>query len=200
MEDLYFKKDQRIVRTQRAIINTFYDLLSNKNISEISVKEICDKADINRGTFYTHFEDKYHLLDYCVYELMKDVDIAITKVNNNANIIDYYQEVFSRVADFFITQKQKAKAIMKQSSVLIIDDIRKNLTTNAAKKIRESIAMGTKYAVPVDLLTEYFVGGVINTFKAWIFDELQMSKNELTHYLNILLKTTLYDTTIRHNY
>ena len=200
MEDLYFKKDQRIVRTQRAIINTFYDLLSNKNISEISVKEICDKADINRGTFYTHFEDKYHLLDYCVYELMKDVDIAITKVNNNANIIDYYQEVFNRVADFFITQKQKAKAIMKQSSVLIIDDIRKNLTTNAAKKIRESIAMGTKYAVPVDLLTEYFVGGVINTFKAWIFDELQMSKNELTHYLNILLKTTLYDTTIRHNY
>ena len=197
MENLYFKKDQRIIRTQRAIITAFYDLLSTKNISEISVKEICDKADINRGTFYTHFEDKYNLLDYCIYELMKDVDVAITKANNNSNIIDYYQEVFSRVIDFFIEKKQLAKAILSQSSALIIDDVRKNLTTNAAKKIRESIAQGTKYTVPVDLLTEYFVGGVIATVKAWIFDELPMSKNEITHYLNILLKTTLYDTTIK---
>ena len=197
MENLYFKKDQRIIRTQRAIITAFYELLSTKNISEISVKEICEKADINRGTFYTHFEDKYNLLDYCIYELMKDVDVAITKANNNSNVIDYYQEVFSRVIDFFIEKKQLAKAILSQSSSLILDDVRKNLTKNAAKKIRESIAMGTKYTVPVDFLTEYFVGGVIATVKAWIFDELPMSKNEITHYLNILLKTTLYDTTIR---
>ncbi len=199
MENLYFKKDQRIIRTQRAIITAFYDLLSTKNISEISVKEICEKADINRGTFYTHFEDKYNLLDYCIYELMKDVDVAITKANNNSNVIDYYQEVFTRVIDFFIEKKQIAKSILSQSSSLILDDVRKNLTKNAAKKIRESIAMGTKYTVPVDFLTEYFVGGVIATVKAWIFDDLPMSRNEITHYLNILLKTTLYDTTIKNS-
>ena len=197
MEELYFKKDQRIVRTQKAIITAFYELLASKNIADISVKEICDKADVNRGTFYTHFEDKYHLLDYCIYELMKDVDVEITKASNDKNIIDYYEEVFEHVVTFFIEQKTVAKSILTQSSALILDDVRKHLTTNAEKKIRESIASGVKYTVPVEFLTQYFVGGVISSVKAWIFGELNMTKNEITHYLNVLLRTTLYDTTIR---
>lgn len=197
MEELYFKKDQRIVRTQKAIISAFYELLTTRNIADISVKEICDKADVNRGTFYTHFEDKYHLLDYCIYELMKDVDVAITKANNNKNIIDYYEEVFEHVVDFFIKKKAMAKSILAQSPSLILDDVRKHLTKNAEKKIRESIAIGVKYSVPVEFLTEFFVGGVISAVRAWIFDELVMSKNEITHYLNVLLRTTLYDTTIK---
>lgn len=197
MEELYFKKDQRIVRTQKAIITAFYELLATKNIADISVKEICDKADVNRGTFYTHFEDKYHLLDYCIYELMKDVDVAITKANNDKNIIDYYEEVFEHVVDFFIKKKSLAKSILAQSSSLILDDVRKHLTTNAEKKIRESIASGVKYCVPVEFLTQFFVGGVISAVRAWIFNELDMSKNEITHYLNVLLRTTLYDTTIK---
>ena len=197
MEDLYFKKDQRLIRTQRAVIGAFYELLIAKNISDISVKEICEKADINRGTVYTHFEDKYHLLDYCIYELMKDIDVAITKANNDSGILDYYTEVFSHVVDFFIANKSVAKAVLSQSSSLILDDAHKHLTFNVAKKIRESIAGGVKYTVPVDFLTEFFVGGVISTMKAWVFDDLDMSKNEITHYLNILLKTTLYDTTVR---
>lgn len=196
MEELYFKKDQRIIRTQRAIINAFYELLAKNNLADITVKQICEKATINRGTFYTHFEDKFHLLDYCVYEMMKNVDIAITKANNDKNIIDYYSEVFNYVIDFFIANKSWAKTILSQTSGLVYDDTKKHLATNVAKKIRESIAGGTKYIVPVELLTDFFVGGVINTVKAWIFDELNMTKNEITHYLNILLKTTLYDTTI----
>ena len=64
------RTDLRIQRTQKAIIDAFYELLEEKHFSSITIIDICDRALINRGTFYTHFQDKYQLLEKCVYDMM----------------------------------------------------------------------------------------------------------------------------------
>lgn len=45
--------DHRIRKTKQLIKNTFIETLKEKSIQEISVGELSDKADINRGTFYS---------------------------------------------------------------------------------------------------------------------------------------------------
>ena len=57
------KTDARVRYTRKIIQETFLDLLKDKPISKITVKEICDKAEINRGTFYKHYQDCYDLLE-----------------------------------------------------------------------------------------------------------------------------------------
>ena len=49
--------DKRIEKTKLLIKNTFLDLIKTKNIDKITVKAICDSANINRGTFYYHYLD-----------------------------------------------------------------------------------------------------------------------------------------------
>lgn len=54
-------KDHRVRVTQRLIREAFTDLLKQKPIQSISIKELCERAGINRGTFYAHYRDIYDL-------------------------------------------------------------------------------------------------------------------------------------------
>ena len=55
--------DHRVVVTEKWIKKAFIDLLMVKPIYCIKVKEVCENAGINRGTFYLHYKDIYDLLD-----------------------------------------------------------------------------------------------------------------------------------------
>ena len=50
--------DLRTIKTEELIENTFYELLKAEDFAVISIKQITEKARINRSTFYRHFEDK----------------------------------------------------------------------------------------------------------------------------------------------
>jgi AcrR family transcriptional regulator len=63
--------DPRVKRTRNLILEAFGILLANKNFEAISVQDITAKAEINRATFYAHFEDKYALLDYSIAQLFR---------------------------------------------------------------------------------------------------------------------------------
>ncbi|UUZ84908.1 TetR/AcrR family transcriptional regulator [Paenibacillus sp. P26] len=57
------QQDPRVLRTRQLIREAFRDLLQRKGFDSITVKDIAQKATINRATFYAHYEDKYALLE-----------------------------------------------------------------------------------------------------------------------------------------
>lgn len=63
------KIDRRVRYTKQAIRESFYALLEQKPIEKISVTDICKGADINRGTFYSHYTDPYDLRQKLADEL-----------------------------------------------------------------------------------------------------------------------------------
>jgi AcrR family transcriptional regulator len=72
------KSDPRVIRTRNLIKDAFLSLVNEKDFEAITVKDITDKATVNRATFYAHFEDKYALLDSLVSDIfMKSVSDRI---------------------------------------------------------------------------------------------------------------------------
>lgn len=63
------KGNQRFVQTRQKIKGVFLELLREKKIGEITVSEICRRADIHRTTFYGHFDDVYDLMQNMVEEM-----------------------------------------------------------------------------------------------------------------------------------
>ena len=53
--------DIRITKTRKSIADAFLELRARKPIEKITVKELCEKAQINKSTFYTHYRDIYDL-------------------------------------------------------------------------------------------------------------------------------------------
>jgi len=58
--------DKRVQKTQQLILRTFLDLLNEKGFSKITVNDLAERANINRGTVYLHYVDKFDLLDKCI--------------------------------------------------------------------------------------------------------------------------------------
>jgi AcrR family transcriptional regulator len=55
-------------------------LMEDKPINKITVTDICKKADLNRGTFYTHYLDAFDLLEQIQNELMEEITEAVDKL------------------------------------------------------------------------------------------------------------------------
>ncbi|HYE12583.1 MAG TPA: TetR/AcrR family transcriptional regulator [Patescibacteria group bacterium] len=66
-------KDPRVTRTRNLILNAFLTLVEEKSFEAITVKDIAERATVNRATFYDHFVDKYALLEYVVSEAFMDI-------------------------------------------------------------------------------------------------------------------------------
>jgi AcrR family transcriptional regulator len=60
--------DPRVKRTRRLIFQAFMGLCMEKGFSTISMQDIAERATVNRGTIYAHFEDKYDLLECSIRE------------------------------------------------------------------------------------------------------------------------------------
>ena len=57
------KEDRRITMTKRMLKNALTDMLKEKDIYHISIRELCERADVNRTTFYKHYGSQFELLD-----------------------------------------------------------------------------------------------------------------------------------------
>ena len=57
------KTDRRVRKTKTRLLNCLTELMKEKEVKDISVKELSDLADINRGTFYLHYRDVYDMLN-----------------------------------------------------------------------------------------------------------------------------------------
>lgn len=77
--------DLRIKKTKRAIRSAFAELIKEKPMEKITVKEIAERAEINKTTFYAHYETVYDLVDQLAQETVAEV---ISQINTAQNLLD----------------------------------------------------------------------------------------------------------------
>ena len=65
--------DRRVKYTLLALRSSLLELMRKKDISRITVKELCERADVNRGTFYAHYASPVDLLEQIERELLEEV-------------------------------------------------------------------------------------------------------------------------------
>ncbi|WP_342043503.1 TetR/AcrR family transcriptional regulator [Bacillus sp. OTU2372] len=81
--------DPRILRTRKLIMNAFIELSMKKEFKNITIKDITTAATVNRATFYSHFIDKYDLLEKVLSEsVMREViqEVSTHEVINEGTI------------------------------------------------------------------------------------------------------------------
>ena len=93
------KVDRRVRKTKRQLRQALTQLLQQKPIKDITVREIADLVDINRGTFYLHYKDIYDMLASIEQEL-SDKFIQIFQKYNARNTKDFPYPLFLDIFEF----------------------------------------------------------------------------------------------------
>lgn len=71
--------DRRIRRTRKQLRECLVTLLKQKKVQDITVRELTELADLNRGTFYLHYKDVFDLLEKTESELLDDFNQLVMK-------------------------------------------------------------------------------------------------------------------------
>lgn len=81
--------DRRVEKSKKAITDALIKLMTEKDFEKITINEIADLANVNRGTVYFHFSDKYDLLNYCIEAHLNELVESCHLNENNENISSY---------------------------------------------------------------------------------------------------------------
>ena len=90
--------NRRSLATEECLKNTLMVLLKDKELADISVAELCEAADIDRSTFYAHYEDMFAHGNACATDIEKRLSEVSHSVDDFAWVFEYikdYPEVFS---------------------------------------------------------------------------------------------------------
>ncbi|EOL47152.1 hypothetical protein RV11_GL002674 [Enterococcus phoeniculicola] len=88
--------DLRVLRTKKNIHQAMISLLTEKSFDKITINDISKKADISRGTFYLHYQDKYELVEKYQEELLEKAQLLF-EITSHEN----RQEFFVVMLRFF---------------------------------------------------------------------------------------------------
>lgn len=90
------KNNKRTVITKLLLKNSLMELMKEKSINKITIKEICEQAELNRSTFYLHYQDQYELLNDIeneiiekTFEYLKNVDSKLDTIESLETFLDY---------------------------------------------------------------------------------------------------------------
>lgn len=92
------KSDARVRYTRMVIKNAFITLLKQKPLNKISVKDVCELAEINRATFYKHYSDCFDLMEKIEDALMAELK-AVLQNAAPQDTRQMFTEIFARIQE-----------------------------------------------------------------------------------------------------
>lgn len=105
------KDDRRSKRTENALKKALAELLRDKELKDITIKELTDTADIHRATFYTHYEDIFDL-----YQQIEDKVISELFNMINKKTSHNYEETYKAVIDYIYDNLEAFSMLLGKNS------------------------------------------------------------------------------------
>ena len=90
--------DRRIINTKRKLTNTLLLIIKEKNINDITVLELCNRANINRTTFYKYYKDIDDLVNIIEESLIIELKKGIVNIKRNF-LITYTGQIIEQIAE-----------------------------------------------------------------------------------------------------
>jgi len=174
------KNDPRILRTRQLIVDAFISLTSEKDFNQITVRDIAEKATINRATFYAHFEDKFELLHSTITNTFTDK--LKKRINNHggfneevlANIFLAMCDHHKELSDLCHKGYNSLGAIIESK---IKEELQKLIADLVLKETKNTILIGDKQLVTT--LSTILSWGIYGATYTWNNNGRPISAEEL---------------------
>lgn len=180
--------DKRCRKTRKAIKNSLIKLMSEKDVSDITITEIAEVADINRKTFYAHYRDLYDILD----EIENDLIEKLFHILNNADILKsmynpypLLKELTSEINKDFEFYKLLVQSKNYNS---LLNKIQETFKTRFLELSKETIKTDREI---LSFIIDFISSGITSVYKEWFSSERNISLEQLSKSLSLLIGSGL---------
>ncbi len=179
------KEDRRVIYTKMFLRESLLELMKNKPIGKITPTELCRHANINRNTFYSHYDSPEALLGSIEEELYERIKHSLEQTLKTGNIPKFLSEICQAIymnGDLCktILSDYGDKAFLKRILDLAHD---KSISAWKASGISEDMER-------LELLYAFSTAGSIAVIEKWIQDGMKLSPEEIAVFIGKMLQNS----------
>ncbi|MGN1097613.1 MAG: TetR/AcrR family transcriptional regulator [Clostridia bacterium] len=159
------RNDSRYIRkTKRIFENALIELLKKNSINQITVKELSEKVEMSRSTFYAYYDDIYSLLeeieDRVIEELSQIIKHDLSDLKNSNSISN-------RAFEYMKENEQIFKALLgSNGSPTFIEKLKKMISLQVYEDIKAlTPELGEPYA---QIVHDFFISGAVGLIQSWV--------------------------------
>ncbi len=105
------KEDRRVRRTKKLLAQALMELLQQKQVNEITVKELTDLADMNRGTFYLYYRDIFDMMEKTEAEMFSRLN-NIAAQHENDDVKHHAQPLLLDLFSFIRENQEMCRVLL----------------------------------------------------------------------------------------
>ncbi|NMO98255.1 TetR/AcrR family transcriptional regulator [Paenibacillus lemnae] len=179
--------DRRIERSRQMIMQAFIGLLEEQEFEKITIQGIADRANVNRGTVYLHFTDKYDLLEQSVETyLMMLVDSCLQEEGVSTELS---RELLIRALTYLKEHVSIYRVLMTNKG---IPTFRHRMT----QFIKENITVVVNYmdletGIQRDVMAQFLSISVTGLIEWWIIESMPYTPEEMVEQMTKILEARL---------
>ena len=171
------KPDGRRVRMTKMLLkNALIDIMKTKSIHLVSIKEICEEADVNRSTFYRHYNTQYDLYDEIIEDIANDIGGIykddFTTVDFLTKVLEYVE---SKRDTFLVILSDNGKVTLGEAFVLFTGRFMDHNNTSEL----------------VTYVMEFIAAGFTSTVWSWLKKENRRPAGDVARMLHNLMMNGL---------
>ncbi|GAA0136185.1 TetR/AcrR family transcriptional regulator [Paenibacillus sp. YSY-4.3] len=179
------KVDRRIQKTQAALKNAILELMAQKNLDNITIQDLSDRANVSRGTIYLHYTDKFDLLDKLIEshinelrglcESAADLDLV------GATLI--WAEYFDSNYSFFSTMlaSKGAPYFRNRFQNFLVEELRQEV----------DVTEGKNQGLLAEVLVQFIASAQLGVVEWWFTHERPVTPQVLAKQLGTLLERNI---------
>lgn len=163
-------------KTRDLIRNTFTELLmEEKELSKITVSKLVQRADINRGTFYNHYDNVYEIAKDFEDELLTVLIDSSKEFNNLDDVFNFLDDVTNYLKE---NEEQYKMVLTSKEPLLFLEKLNNMLQENLLLYLKKS---NNKNAIEANV--SFYVDGVLNQALRYFKGETSYNLDGLNIYM-----------------
>ena len=187
------REDPRVLRTQHLLLHAFSDLSSEKGFHAMTVQDVTQRAGVNRGTFYTHFEDKHALLEYWLREQFQQRVASPVLISGPWNLGTFHV-LIQNVVEWFAQLHQLTRSADRALIPLMVTTLQEALSELLVQGLSSGADAGLDRQVDLEtvaMVTSWAIFGAgyhyFHYFPQWEKQTVIVSPEELASQVTRVL-------------
>ncbi|MBB6019669.1 AcrR family transcriptional regulator [Paenibacillus sp. JGP012] len=180
-------QDRRARRTQDAIIAAAVSLILEKGADALTIRDITERADYNRGTFYLHFPGKPELLQFLLDDFLQGLGQAYAEPYSNLTEVDMTGLLPSTmpVFEYIEAHQDQFRALMTMHGdmALRINNVFRSYLTQQFILVTED----SEQVINYDIMLSYLVSATVGVIMHWAEVGFKYSAHYMGEQLTALI-------------
>lgn len=187
------KNESKYFNTAKKMNEAFLSLLEKKSFEYITIKDICKEANVNRSTFYLHYDNLNDLLEevitntsadfYKAFSFAKRKDIPSSSLDELNFINDNYLIPY---LNFVKEHKKIYQEFKNYSSLFRADCYKTEIYHDLIDQILDKFGIDDKYK---EYLFDFFVSGIQSIVTRWLKNDCNLDVQEVADLIKALVRT-----------